>query len=155
MALLGIHHAHSSLFTGIQLSQSKRPLTEDGERVKADMEKAMIDAVKTGDAEFFRIVADLLEIAKEGPRSPNEHALITKRRMVFQSTIQNDVLVKFKRAPTTISTLRSVVEKETGNRPSATWTKAAAKRLGIEIRRGRPEGNKEVAQKIKRRIKGK
>lgn len=117
----------------------------------------MSEAVKSGNVDFFKLMTALLEIAKEGPRSPIEYALITKRPLNLTITIEKNEVIKVERDPHTISKLRSVVESAEGTRPTGggTTIKAAAKKLGIKLRRGRPQEIKTPNKKIKRRIKGK
>ena len=79
MALLGADYPHIDLFKGIQASQATRPLTHYGKKLKEELEQAILKAVKFGDTDFFKVLASLLETAKQGPRSPLEFALIRNR----------------------------------------------------------------------------
>jgi hypothetical protein len=155
-ALLGVHYKHRRSYEAVVAIQKSKPLYDHIVQLIEELHGAIFNAIKKRDAGFLLVLADLVEIASNGPRSPIEHSLLASvLDRVEITTDKKGKILKVEVPPASISSLRSAVEKRTGTRPSPTATRHAAKRLKIGVKRGRPQEKQATKANKKRRIKAK
>ena len=121
-ALLGIHYKHRSLYDQIEAMQLGRPRTDKEIKLKEELQERMDDAVMESEPETLRLIADLMEIAEKGPRSPLEFAMI---QLMRQSLIPKRKYLK-------AYDLALKVKPFLGFLPSTRQVASAAKRVGIK-----------------------
>lgn len=75
-ALLGIHYMERDLYEQVLALQIRRTRTDEEIKQKKELQGYLDNAVIESEPEILRLIADLIEIAEQGPRSPLEYALI-------------------------------------------------------------------------------
>jgi hypothetical protein len=75
-ALLGIHYKERDLYEQILAMQAVGMRTDKEIKLKDELKEKIEDAVIESETEVIRLIADLIEIADQGARSPLEYALI-------------------------------------------------------------------------------